>query len=259
MKKLTLTLALTTLTMALTAPAAPAAACPLWECQYDINDYNCGCAGSCGGYQTSSSYYCESSVRQPIYCQYCGHETWDCVCYGYDSYDYSYDCDYDYDCGYSDYDYGYSCSSGYQMTHWANIRDEYGNIIGQAGCGDSIEVCGVESDTGRILIYDYSTGCYGSVLAECVYGGYQWDGTGDNGYYNSYQGYQGYQDRDYGYQDRGYTDYGYTDCGYQDSVYSGGGSCAYSNQGYVTYCETIIQRCVTYSFGGARGCGYGCY
>lgn len=131
------------------------------------------------------------------------------------------------------------------MSHWANIRDCYGNIIGQAGCGDSVEVCGVESDTGRVLIYDYSTGCYGSVLAECVYGGYQWDGTGDNGYYNSYQG-----------DGCGYTDYGYSDCGYSSGSSCGSCGNAYSNQGYVTYCETIVQRCVTYGFG--YGYGYGC-
>ena len=260
-------------------------ACPLWECQYDVSDYSCGCSGSynCSG---SSYNYCDTSYnydggscsysynyneysgdRQPIYCQYCGNEMWDCTCGTYQ--------ESNYNCNYN-YQESYTCS-GNQMDHWANIRDCYGNIIGQVDAGSSIEVCGVDSSSpDRVLIYDYATGTYGSVLSECVYGGYQWDGTGDNGYYNQYQGGEcGYED--YGnYSDctgsSGY-DCGYyeTGCGYStdyaDSGYCyDGGGCdngsvgcggynAYSQAYYVTYCESVVQRCVPYGFGGGFGCG----
>ena len=264
-------------------------ACPEWECNLDLNDYSCGGVHSCSSYSYTETYtYNETSARQPIYCQYCGHEQWDCICGTYSGsvgcidYDYDYDCsggcinydDYDYDYGCIDYgcsnNYSYSCG-GSQMSHWANIRDCYGNIIGQAGCGDSIEVVGIDScNPDRVLIYDYSTGCYGSVLSSCVYGGYQWDGTGDNGYYNSYQGggsnYNcNYDCNDYGYQDYGCIDYDY-DYSYQDCSYSGG-SCygvnticaAYSTTTYTQIVQTIVEQ-VTYSLGFGNysyGCSYG--
>lgn len=254
--------------LALLMIAFPVTACPLWECQYDVNDYNCGCG-------SRSTCYNETSVRQPIYCQYCGNETWNCVCdndYSYSSgcVNYDYDYDYDTDCYSGGCTSGcteeYSCTGGYQMTHWANVRDEYGNIIGQVGCGSSVEVIGIDSDNpDRVLIYDYSTGTYGSVLSSCVYGGYEWDGTGDNGEYNSYQGngcvsdYTEYNDYDYDGYTGGYDyDYGY-DCqnsGYGYGYGSGYGCNAYSNAYYVAYCETVIQRCVTYAYGGGYSCGY---
>ena len=176
-------------------------ACPAWECQLMIDDWSCGgvhCqSSSSGGY-----IYDENSVRQPIYCQYCGNEMWACTCGTYvdNSYDTGctgYEETYDSSCStsgsyiYDDYtDYsgcGYS-----EMDHWANVRDECGNIIGQIGCGSSVEVIGNDCDNpDRVMVYDASTGLYGSVLRSCVYGGYAWDGTGDNGAYNAYQGYSG--------------------------------------------------------------------
>ena len=264
-------------------------ACPLWECQYDVSDYSCGCSGSynCSG---SSYNYCDTSYnydggscnysynynecsgdRQPIYCQYCGNETWACTCGSYQ--ESNYNCSYNYDCGYQE---SYTCS-GNQMDHWANIRDCYGNIIGQVDAGFTVEVCGVDSsDPDRVLIYDYATGTYGSVLSECVYGGYSWDGSGDNGVYNSYQGgiceyeIDGDNTALYGDYNGGcsyiqtgcYDSADYGDCSYiNDSGYSnagcGVGYNAYSPSYYVTYCETVVQRCVTYEFGGMSGlrCG----
>lgn len=144
---------------------AAVSACPKWECNYPIDDYSCNCTRTC---------YDENSIAQPQYCSVCGEEAWDCAC----DYDYTYN---ENDCG-GDYSYA-------EMSHWANIRDEYGNIIGQVNCGDSVEIIGVDcNDSERVIIYDYATGCQGSVLRSCVYGGYSWDGEGDNGIYNSYQG-----------------------------------------------------------------------
>ena len=262
------------------------AACPLWECQYPVDDYSCGCGCSGSSYNCSgSSYnYCDSSInydsgsyncsynynecsgdRQPIYCQYCGSETWACTCGTYQ--ESNYNCSYNYDCGYQE---SYTCS-GSQMSHWANIRDCYGNIIGQVGEGSSVEVCGVDSSNpDRVLIYDYATGTYGSVLSECVYGGYQWDGTGDNGYYQSYQGgnyenygsdcaYSGNCGVDYGYTQTGcYDNYDYGNCGDCNSGSYCNSGCgvgynAFSTEYYLTYCETVVQRCVTYGFGGGFG------
>lgn len=267
---------------------ASVSACPAWECNYDVSDYSCGgyhgggCTDSWGyDYQYDTDCYGESAYtydeystyNQPLYCQYCGNESWACTCGTGSNYDCNYNYDYDYDCGYQE---TYFCGSG-QMDHWANIRDCYGNVIGQAGAGDSIEVCRVDSsDPDRVYIYDYSTECYGSVLSDCVYGGYQWDGTGDNGFYNSYQGGNcGYAENQYypacasdtyldcgGYAGGCYysdyygcgNDYDYSgDCygGYVEQC--GSGCSAYSDAYYVTYCETIIQRCVTYGFGGMGG------
>lgn len=144
------------------------------------------------------------------------------------------------------------------MDHWANIRDSQGNIIGQVGSGQSIEVCGVDpQNPDRVLIYDNTTGAYGSVLGECVYGGYSWDGSGDNGVYNSCQGGScGIQQTSYCDDQNGY-DYGYGesyDCGYtpQESQTAG---CDYS--GCVYYSEeiiTIVRRCMM-AVGGGWLCG----
>ena len=297
-----------------------AAACPLWECNYDVDDYSCGCSSSyssTSSYSYSSSYeYNEySTTRQPIYCQYCGHEQWDCVCGTYNnsySYDYeeSYNCntgcidyDYDYDCNYNGNNYSYSGGGSYQMDHWANVRDCNGNIIGVVGQGSNIQIIGVDSnDSSRVMIYDCSTGTYGSVLASCVYGGYEYSGSSSSDYsYVNNQSYSsGYNYNydydydcnsgciDYDYQEcnygggscNDYVDYVYEDCGYQVGCidydygynnYSGGCSydysnvcggynvgCinAYSNAYIVQVCETIVQRCVTYNYGG--GFGYSC-
>ena len=133
--KRTLTLALALAAMMATATTA----CPLWECQYPVDYYGCGCGGGCQTYN-------ECSQAQPIYCQYCGHEEWDCVC----DRDYSQS-----DCSYSDCSYSGSCSGSAYMQHWANIRDCYGNIIGQAGCGDYVGIIGEDYDTGRVIICHY--------------------------------------------------------------------------------------------------------
>ena len=253
-------------------------ACPAWECNYDLDDYSCG--GVHGGCVT----YDESSVRQPIYCQYCGHEMWDCVCgtYSYEDYEYAEDCgysaglhtgcvdncDYVYDggsnqgWGYSEcsdvslaYDYGYvyadtwdnECVYDRTMSHWANVRDGFGNIIGQIGCGSSVEVVGIDcNNPDRVMVYDSATGIYGSVLSECVYGGYSWDGTGDNGYYNQYRG--GYEDE---WDCAGYSDcdYDYSSCGYGNQI-----GCTYASQcAVVEYVEvlTIIKKYESV----LKGCG----
>jgi hypothetical protein len=165
-----------------------ATACPLWECNYPVDYYGCGCQCNQG------THYNQYQQVQPIYCQYCGHEAWDCVC----------DVDYSQgDCNY-DWSYSYQGAGTCTMLQWANIRDENGCIIGQANAGDAIEIYSEDCETGRLWIYDYTVGLYGSVLADCVYGTYQWDGTGDNGYYNQYQGsgscYQEYQECGYSYQ-----------------------------------------------------------
>lgn len=174
-----------------------ATACPLWECNYDYNDYSCGCQ--------QVAYHTDV---QPIYCQYCGYEQWNCQCDqsytiqcdGETYYEdemteepevYYQECSYDesaegnYDCNYN---YSYSGSGCVCMAQWANIRNSCGVIIAQAGAGDLIDICGTEADTGRTLIYDQTIGVYGSVLSECIYGTYTWDGSGDNGVYNQYNG-----------------------------------------------------------------------
>lgn len=214
------------------ATTITATACPRWECQYPVDYYGCGCPGT----------YNECSQAQPIYCQYCGHEEWDCIC----GRDYSQE-----DCGYAEesYSYGGSCSGSAYMQHWANIRDCYGNIVGQAGCGDYVGIIGEECSTGRVIIYHYDSGVQGSVLAECVYGGYQWDGTGDNGNYNSYQG-DNYESWDSEVVDCGYSEYGSGSGSYQ--------SCPIGGGYYVSYTEmvNIFRQYVAggygYGFGGCR-------
>lgn len=179
-------------------------ACPAWECQLMPDDWSCG-GSHC---QIYDEY---SEVRQPIYCQYCGNEMWACTCGTY------VDNSYDIGCtGYEETYDNYSCDSGCtdysgcgysEMDHWANVRDECGNIIGQIGCGSSVEVVGNDCDNpDRVMVYDASTGLYGSVLRSCVYGGYTWDGTGDNGAYNAYQGYSG-EACSYDYVEPSYCNY----------------------------------------------------
>lgn len=235
-----------------------ASACPQWECQYPVDDYSCGCSGSDCGYDGGYRYDEYSAYNQPQYCPYCGNESWACVCGTYT--ESNYDCNYN-----SDYTY-----SGQSMSHWANIRDNCGNIIGQVGSGSSVEVIGTDcNNPDRVMIYDYATGTYGSVLSECVYGGYSWDGSGDNGVYNSYQGSScaGQQVSWCGDDGRGGFEY---DCGYE-APYDGGYStceagesqvtaCAVGSSGYAyQYTEeivTIIRRCMTI-LGGS--CGWACF
>ena len=55
----------------------------------------------------------------------------------------------------------------------ANIRDACGNIIGTAGCGDTVTVTGYDECTGRVIVYDECTGVWGTVvdgaLGDCSY------------------------------------------------------------------------------------------
>lgn len=259
-------------------------ACPRWECQYPVDYYGCGCPGASSYSATYTESYTQSytqSYTTATYCQYCGNHTWDCVCGNYSndcssnyndydsgcsSYDYDNDYDYGYGCSsyseYNDYDSGCSSSSYAEMSHWANIRDCNGNIIGQAGCGDSIEVVGVDcNDSSRVLIYDYTTGTYGSVLRECVYGGYQWDGSGDNGYYNCYQGdnYESWDDVSCGYNDCDYDNY---DCSGYDSG-CGSYGCGSVSSGcigttYVAYSEIIRNYVAMTTYGSYGSYSNGC-
>lgn len=215
---------LTTLFAAIALSTITVSACPKWECQYPIDYYGCGCTRTC---------YDENSIAQPQYCSVCGEEAWNCSC--------DYDYDYDYDYGYGEsYDGSYCSGNEYsstEMSHWANIRDSYGNIIGQVNSGDSIEIIGADcNDSERVIIYDYATGCQGSVLRSCVYGGYSWDGTGDNGIYNSYQG----ESCD------NWDNVGYTNC-----------NTGCSNMTYVAYSE-IIRNYMAITTGGYcfNPCGF---
>ena len=249
MKKLMIMIAMITALMINSAVAA----CPQWECQLGLDDWSCGGVHSCTSTCTNDQpvYDETTEYTQYIYCPYCGHEMWDCVCGNYQE-SYSGDCggDYsysgDYGCS-SDYSESYSCSGGSTMSHWANVRDCAGNIIGQVGAGSSVEVCGTDpSNPDRVLIYDYNTGTYGSVLSDCVYGGYTWDGSGDNGIYNQYnggcnEGNQSYGDCASYSGDSGYyggdCESGFTDCGTYD-----GSGCGYSVSGcydIVRYTEAI--------------------
>ena len=101
MKKIFMVL-IATFAMAMTVNA-----CPEWECQLDIDDYSCGGVHSCITQTTVTTTYQYdeySTTRQPIYCQYCGHETWDCVCGGEYVSNSSGCINYDYDYDYDDWD-----------------------------------------------------------------------------------------------------------------------------------------------------------
>ena len=214
-------------------------ACPQWECQLPLDDYSCGglhsgCASTCTNDQPV--YDETTEYTQYIYCPYCGREMWDCICNTDSSYNYCEDSN-NYNNNYCDDYYNYttenSCGNGSTMSHWANVRDCAGNIIGQIGAGSSVEVCGQDpSNPDRVLVYDYCTGTYGSVLSDCVYGGYTWDGSGDNGIYNQYNGgayedYSSYGDCASYSGDSGYyggdSSEGYTDCGSYDGSCGGYG------------------------------------
>lgn len=157
-----------------------------------VVNYN---SNSGGGYQVNTAYDCsyEASYTEynNSYCHLCGL-TWDaCKCYDYqEEYDYEYSysycgsdysggCSYSGDCSdsYTGEDYGYSYQEcGWQMAHWANLRDAGGNVIGCVGQGASVEVIGqCEDNPSRTLVYDYSTGCYGTVASVYLYGGSAWE------------------------------------------------------------------------------------
>ena len=59
-----------------------------------------------------------------------------------------------------------------EMAHWANVRNEEGEIVEVIDEGAEIEIIGPCSyDYSRTLIYDYSTGTYGTVSSVYIYGG----------------------------------------------------------------------------------------
>lgn len=201
-------------------------------CQY------CGAetwACSCGyygyqaqgyGYGYQQLYQCQAydyGYQSQSYGYDCGYQDQSCD-YGYQ--DQSYDCNYnqgyqDQSCGYQEQ--SYSCGSA-TMAQWANVRDDCGNIIGSANAGDSIDIYGTCGwDCSRTLIYDYTTGVYGSVLTDCIYGTYVWDG---------------------GYQETTCSQTGYSDCGYQD-YQSCGYDAGYTDAGCVDQapCQSDYQDC----------------
>lgn len=185
-------------------------------------------SNSGSGYQANASYECNYEATAEYdnsYCHLCGLG-WDlCTCYDDIDYDYGYDttdysgCGYDYDNSYSDYDCSWDgssseyydcysggsasgyCSSyfasvsGISMAHWANMRDAAGNIIGCVDAGASVQIIGTcEDNPARTLIYDYSTGCYGTVASCYLYG------ASDYIYENptEWGGYSGYGSCHYG-------------------------------------------------------------
>ena len=225
-----------------------------------VDDYTCDCDGyyesydsygygeSCGVDYTYDSDYQEcyiydesSTYNQPLYCPYCGNETWACVCGTGGGY---------IDQGYYSGSYSsYSCSSGVEMDHWANVRNECGDVIGRVGAGENVTVLGIDCDEpDRVMVYDSDSGVYGSVLASCVYGGYVWDGNGCTEAYTSSQGYcgdaiyanQGYCSGSYSepydncYIDQGYYDGGYAnDCSSYDCQETCSGGCGSYDNCYV--------------------------
>ena len=134
------------------------------------------------------------------------------------------------------------------MQHWANIRDQYGNVVGIASEGDYVTVTGWDA-SGRVTVYDANTCISGTVAPVYLYGGseYQYENPGyytyDNGagYYQEYDYNYLYEDWytgtpqtevyqpqtysvDYGVDyvvdyDADYVDYN-IDYGYQDQVYT---------------------------------------
>jgi len=64
------------------------------------------------------------------------------------------------------------CNGGSVMAHWANLRDDCGNVIGTVDAGSSVQILGQCPDNpSRTIIYDYTTGCYGTVASVYLYGG----------------------------------------------------------------------------------------
>jgi len=99
---------------------------------------------------------------------------------------------------------------GDQMAHWANIRDDAGNIIGTVDAYSDVQVYGTCADNpGRTVVYDPNTGLYGSVASVYLYGGTDYE-------YEHPTEYAGYTyNYDYGFlEDTGYypiSEYSYVD------------------------------------------------
>ena len=101
----------------------------------------------------------------------------------------------------------------------ANIRDANGNIIGTAGCGDTVTVTGYDERTGRVIVYDECTGAWGTVVEGALGDDYCYDSV----YYDDYDDYTEETDAYY-YDTDCYCDQEYTDC-YED----------YTEDAYETY------------------------
>lgn len=153
-----------------------------------VNNYYNNYGGTMNVYSNNGSGYQEVNSVEYVAdtCGYCGL-TWDvCTCYdgNYQEECYGNDsgCAVDYSTGCSDNwsdnnvcamdNYCYQGYSGTMMAHWGNLRDACGNIIGQVDAGSCVEVIGqCEDNPSRTLIYDYATGCYGTVASVYLYGG----------------------------------------------------------------------------------------
>lgn len=204
-------------------------------------------SNSGSGYQAVENYVVNTECDYVSdYCGLCGL-TWDvCTCYdddvveeedyyGESSGDYSGDwsCGGYSGCTYSSGVSDYCCNQGYQgrvMAHWANLRDACGNIIGCVDAGASVEIIGeCEDNPSRTLIYDYTTGCYGTVASVYLYGGSdyeyenptEWGACGSSVYDETTPwaadnpNWIEANDCGYSYEEYDYNVYGYDDCAYQ--------------------------------------------
>lgn len=113
------------------------------------------------------------------------------------------------------------------MAHWANIRDQYGNVVGIAAEGDYVTVTGYDAN-GRVQVYDAMTGISGSIAPVYLYGGSEYEYE-NPGYYSyeqpgTYDGY--YQEYDYNYL--------------QEDYYTG--SPTYNPETYTAQVETYYQE-----------------
>ena len=67
-------------------------------------------------------------------------------------------------------------ASAETMSHWAQIRDEQGEIIGRIDAGEEVEVLGVCEDTPyRSEIYYPLEDLYGTVASVYIYGGSEYE------------------------------------------------------------------------------------
>lgn len=206
---------------------------------------NCYCYGyqesSCSGYGYNNYSYQENSCSGYGYNEYNEYNEYDYYDYCEDSYE---DEEYYYDN--NDYSYsgcGYS-NSGIQMMHWANMRDACGNIIATVCEGSYISIIGPDcNDSSRTIIYDYTTGCQGSVSTVYIYGGSSYEYENPTEYGAGGCGY-GYSEENYGY---GYSEenYGYNECqgyGYSEENYDDYSECQGSGYGY-GYSEENYNEC----------------
>ena len=63
-------------------------------------------------------------------------------------------------------------ASAMEMSHWALIRDDAGEVIGQIDVGEEVEVLGTcEYNPSRSEIYYPAADLYGTVASVYIYGG----------------------------------------------------------------------------------------